>query len=76
MARAKELEQTAMAITDHGVMFGAIDFFRAAQANQIKPIIGMEAYLAPRIAKNAFIHTRFLMLSAVASKCHKPHTIP
>lgn len=48
MARAKELEQTAMAITDHGVMFGAIDFFRAAQAAQVKPIIGMEAYLAPR----------------------------
>jgi DNA polymerase III subunit alpha len=48
MARAKELEQEAMAITDHGVMFGAIDFFRAAQAAQVKPIIGMEAYLAPR----------------------------
>ncbi len=48
MQRAKELEQEAMAITDHGVMFGAIDFFRAAQANNIKPIIGMEAYLAPR----------------------------
>jgi len=48
MARAKELEQESMAITDHGVMFGAIDFFRAAKANNIKPIIGMEAYLAPR----------------------------
>src|SRR5689334_2529146 len=48
MARAKDLDQSAMAITDHGVMFGAIDFFRAASAAGIKPVIGMEAYLAPR----------------------------
>lgn len=48
MARAKDLDMTSMAITDHGVMFGVIDFFRAAKANDIKPIIGMEAYLAPR----------------------------
>lgn len=46
--RAAELNMDALAITDHGVMFGAIDFFRAANAAEIKPIIGMEAYLAPR----------------------------
>ena len=48
MSRAKELEMQSLAITDHGVMFGVVDFFRAAQKNDIKPIIGTEAYLARR----------------------------
>lgn len=48
MQRANELEMPALAITDHGVMFGVIDFFRSAKKANIKPIIGMEAYLAPR----------------------------
>jgi len=47
VARAAELEMPALGITDHGVMFGVIDFFRAATAAEVKPIIGMEAYLAP-----------------------------
>ena len=38
----------AMAITDHGAMFGAIDFYKACKANGIKPIIGCEVYVAPR----------------------------
>lgn len=46
--RAKELDMPALAITDHGAMFGVIDFFRAAKKAGIKPIIGMEAYLARR----------------------------
>ncbi|MGB1287288.1 MAG: DNA polymerase III subunit alpha, partial [Aggregatilineales bacterium] len=46
--RAGELDMSALAITDHGVMFGAIDFFRECKKAGIKPIIGMEAYLAPR----------------------------
>ena len=46
--RAKELGMKAMAITDHGVMFGAIDFYKACKANGIKPIIGCEVYVAPR----------------------------
>jgi len=46
--RAKELGMDAIAITDHGVMFGAIDFYKACQANGIKPIIGCEVYVAPR----------------------------
>ena len=46
--RAKELGQTALAITDHGVMYGVIDFYRAAKAEGIKPIIGCEVYVAPR----------------------------
>ncbi len=46
--RVKELGQTAVAITDHGVMYGVIDFYRAAKAQGIKPIIGCEVYVAPR----------------------------
>ena len=46
--RAKELGMDAIAITDHGVMFGAIDFYKACKANGVKPIIGCEVYVAPR----------------------------
>ncbi len=46
--RAKELDQPAIALTDHGVMFGAIEFYRAARKHGVKPIMGVEAYLAPR----------------------------
>ena len=44
----KELGQSAVAITDHGVMYGVIDFYRACKAEGIKPIIGCEVYVAPR----------------------------
>jgi len=44
----KELGQNAVAITDHGVMYGVIDFYRACKAEGIKPIIGCEVYVAPR----------------------------
>ena len=47
--RAAELGQNAVAITDHGVMYGVIDFYRAAKAAGIKPIIGCEVYVAPRL---------------------------
>jgi DNA polymerase-3 subunit alpha len=46
--RAVELGQPAIALTDHGVMFGAIEFYQACRRANIKPIIGMEAYLARR----------------------------
>ncbi len=46
--RVKELGQNAVAITDHGVMYGVIDFYRAAKAAGIKPVIGCEVYVAPR----------------------------
>ena len=46
--RVKELEMPAVAITDHGTMFGVIDFFNAARKEGIKPIIGVEAYMAAR----------------------------
>ncbi|MBN2548506.1 MAG: DNA polymerase III subunit alpha [Anaerolineales bacterium] len=48
VARAAEMNMPALAITDHGTMFGVIDFYNAARAAGIKPIIGLEAYLAPR----------------------------
>ena len=46
--RTKELGMKSIAITDHGVMFGAIDFYKAAKERDIKPIIGCEVYLAAR----------------------------
>lgn len=47
VARVKELGMTAAAITDHGVMFGVIDFYKAANAAGINPILGCEVYVAP-----------------------------
>ena len=48
MDRVKEIGQSAIAITDHGVMYGCIDFYKAAKAAGIKPIIGCEVYVARR----------------------------
>ena len=45
--RVKELGQSAVAVTDHGVMYGAIDFYRACLKEGVKPIIGCEVYVAP-----------------------------
>ena len=47
VSRVKELGMKSAAITDHGVMFGCIDFYKAAKAAGIKPIIGCEVYVAP-----------------------------
>ena len=46
--KAKELGQTSIAITDHGNMYGVIEFYKAAKAEGIKPIIGCEVYVSPR----------------------------
>ena len=46
--RAKELGQTAIALTDHGVMYGAVDFYKACKKEGVKPIVGCEVYVAPR----------------------------
>ena len=46
--RAKEMGMDAIAITDHGVMYGAIEFYKACKEEGIKPIIGCEVYVAPR----------------------------
>ena len=47
ISRAKELNMTSLAITDHGVMYGVIDFYKEAKANGIKPILGCEVYVSP-----------------------------
>ena len=46
--RAKECGHRAVALTDHGVMYGAVAFFRACKKEGIKPIIGCEVYVAPK----------------------------
>lgn len=48
ISRVKELGQKAVAITDHGVMYGCIDFYKECLANGVKPILGCEVYVAPR----------------------------
>ncbi|MDR0884237.1 MAG: DNA polymerase III subunit alpha [Oscillospiraceae bacterium] len=48
VARAKELGQTACAITDHGVMYGVVDFYKACRKESVKPILGCEVYVAAR----------------------------
>ena len=55
VARAKELGMDSLAITDHGVMYGAVEFYLAAKEAGIKPIIGCEVYVAPnsRFDRNA-----------------------
>ena len=47
VARAKELGMDSLAITDHGVMYGVVDFYKAAKAAGIKPILGSEVYVSP-----------------------------
>src|SRR3989344_8693592 len=46
ISRVKELDMPAVAITDHGVMYGAIEFYKQALKEKVKPLIGMEAYIA------------------------------
>lgn len=50
--KTKDLGMDSLAITDHGVMHGAIEFYKACKASDIKPIIGCEMYIAPRSHKN------------------------
>src|ERR1041384_1755030 len=47
MEKAHELNLPALALTDHGVLYGAIEFYQSARAKGIKPIIGCEVYVAP-----------------------------
>lgn len=61
--KAHELKFPALAITDHGAMLGVIQFYQAARANGIKPVIGCEVYVAPgsRLEKNrAAVILRYL----------------
>ncbi len=61
ISRAKEMGMDSLAITDHGVMYGAIDFYLAARTAGIKPIIGCEVYVAPqgRLNKKAEAKTAY-----------------
>ena len=52
VAKAKKCNMPALALTDHGVMYGVIQFYKEAVANQIKPIIGCEVYVAPQSRKD------------------------
>ncbi len=58
MKKAKELGMPAVAITDHGNLHGAIEFYQAATAAGIKPIIGCEAYMAPAAMKDRATNQR------------------
>ena len=55
VAKAKELGMDSLAITDHGVMYGVIEFYQAARETGVKPIIGCEVYIAPdsHLSRNA-----------------------
>lgn len=48
MKKAKELGMKSIAITDHGVLYGLVDFYKAAKENDIKPILGCEVYVVPK----------------------------
>lgn len=48
VARAKEAGMDSIALTDHGVLYGAVEFYKLAKKNGIKPVLGVEAYIAPR----------------------------
>jgi len=53
LKRCKKLEMDSVAVTDHGNLFGAIEFYTKAIAAHIKPIIGIEAYIASAVMMNA-----------------------
>jgi DNA polymerase-3 subunit alpha len=74
MARyAKELGQEAIAITDHGTMFGAIEFYQACTKNHVKPIVGCEVYVAPesRLTKTEKYHGTNLFHLLLLAKNYK-----
>ncbi len=52
MQRCKDFDMGSVAITDHGTMFGVVEFYEKANASQIKPVIGCECYIAPRSLKD------------------------
>ena len=75
--RAKELGMDAMAITDHGVMFGVIDFYKECKTNDVKPIIGCEVYVAPRkmVDKEAGVDTRYNHLILLCKNMQGYHNL-
>src|ERR1051325_5070794 len=71
--KAHELKFPALALTDHGVLYGAIDFYQAAREKGIKPIIGCEVYVAPgsRLEKKAGSGSRDIYHHLVLLAAHK-----
>ena len=67
--RAQELGMTSLAITDHGVMYGTIEFYNACKEAGIKPIIGLEAYIAPRSMeeKDGKVDSNYFHLTLLAA---------
>ena len=66
VARAKELGQNALAITDHGVVYGWIEFYKECNDQNIKPILGCEFYVAPHNIHHKDPHNRYNHLIALA----------
>ena len=68
IARVKELGMDSVAITDHGVMYGVIDFYREAKKNDILPVLGCEVYVAPgsRFEKDSHAANRYHHLVLLA----------
>ncbi len=66
IARVKELGMDAVAITDHGVLYGAVEFYKKAKKAGVKPILGVETYVAPRdrFSKEAYERYYHLILLA------------
>ena len=77
VARTKELGMDSVAITDHGVMYGVIDFYKAAKAAGIRPIIGCEVYVAPdsRFNKNGQADNRYNHLVLLAENTAGYHNL-
>ncbi|HET7035335.1 MAG TPA: DNA polymerase III subunit alpha [Thermomicrobiaceae bacterium] len=64
MARAREYGMRHLAITDHGVMYGVVDWYKAARAHELHPVLGIEAYLAPTAVANRDKGSYHLLLLA------------
>ena len=75
--RAKELGMDSLAITDHGVMYGVVDFYIAAKKKNIKPIIGCEVYIAPnsRFDKNHSSDSRYAHLVLLCKDIEGYHNL-
>ena len=66
VARVKELGMDSCAITDHGSMYGVVDFYREAKSQGIHPVIGCEVYMAPR---SRLIRYMILIIKQVTLFC-------
>lgn len=78
VACAKKHGMDTLAITDHGVMYGVIDFYKACKKEGVKPIIGMEAYVAPRSLMDRDgskdrEYAHLILLAKKSDRLSKPH---